>query len=301
MGFSIVKETVELNSVTCDADGNAWITKKINLKEGQRHILHQVDYFVDRYPNFGTATNGIMEVVVTAYPSIPTNMDFSSNVNNGNLSYVAAGDNSVLFKAHKQIYDLDSVASPNRPDDQFPSEQISAMNTSYFYTDHIYINLCFKVAPDEIVSGLALSFMFVLEDKNCSILEHSLGVLSESHDAMCAQVMSNGYMRRRADLDGNVFPMWRFGGIRPENTLPPTAANTFFLRVASRDAEPMQRTNDILQSVDDARQMSAFNAAFGLRRPDWLREFLNAGIESGPIRPNPIPLRYADNGNTRMF
>ena len=118
---------------------------------------------------------------------------------------------------------------------------------------------------------------------------------------MSAQVMANGRMRSRTDLLGNVFPMGRFGGIRPEHTFTPLAANTFFLDIASRDAEQMVTTAAIRTNVADARQMSAYDAAMGLRRPDWLREFLNAGIEAGQIRPNPVPLRYADNGNTRMF
>ena len=63
----------------------------------------------------------------------------------------------------------------------------------------------------------------------------------------------------------------------------------------------MITTAGIRQTVADARQMNAFDSAFGPRRPDWLREFLNGGYVTGPIRSNPIPLRYADNGNTRMF
>tara|TARA_R100000655_G_scaffold97064_1_gene139811 strand:- start:13 stop:489 length:477 start_codon:yes stop_codon:yes gene_type:complete len=154
---------------------------------------------------------------------------------------------------------------------------------------------------DTTYTNFGMSFMMTVNDKNVNALEHSIGVLRENHNAMCALVMSNGHMRSRTDLRGNVFPMWRFGGIRPENTLSPTATNSFFLDIASRDAEEMSTTAQIRTLVSDARQMQAFDAAFGLRRPDWLREFLNAGYESGPIRPNPVPLRYADNGNTRMF
>ena len=301
MALSIVKETIELESVTTGHEGNAWLAKRINLDSGQRHTLHQVDYFVDRYPALSQGQFVVAEMVITPYPSIPTDMNFSAAANGGVKSYVAAGDDSVLFKAQLQIFDQAGVSTLNRADSQFPSPEIAAVNKSFFYTDHVYINMCLKAAADTVIEGLAVSFLMVLEDKSTSVLEHSIGVLAESHDAMCAQVMSNGRMQSRDTLYGNIFPMWRYGGIRPERMLTPIAANSFFLNISSRDAENMSNTFQIRSNVADARQMQPFDTAFGIRRPDWLREFLNAGYEAGPIRPNPIPIRKADNGNTRMF
>ena len=96
-------------------------------------------------------------------------------------------------------------------------------------------------------------------------------------------------------------PMWRYGGIRPEHTITPTAVNSFFLEIDTRDAEDMVDTNQIRQAVGDARAMSAYDQAFGDRRPDWLSMDLNQGIVAGAVRSDTIPLKYADNGNTRMF
>ena len=293
MAVTVVKETIELEQVTTDATGNAYITKRINLDSGKRHRLVQVDAFADAY----IGADCECEIVITPYPSIPTTMEYqpaSTFVNR----YPAGGDDSVLFKERRQLFRT-SLLDNNSV--QFPSPEIAALNTFTFYTDHVFINMHFMAAPSTVISNIAYSFLMVLNDKTVSVMEHSLGVLSEQHEAMCAQVMSNGRMRSRSDLLGNVFPMWQFGGIRPERTFTPLAANTFFLDIASRDAEQMVTTAAIRTNVADARQMQAFDAAFGLRRPDWLREFLNAGIESGEIRPNPVPLRYADNGNTRMF
>ena len=301
MAYSIIKETIELPNLTTDANGVAFVTKRINLKEGQRKVLTQVDMFQDRFPTFpvSASQSAEFELVITAYPAVPTNMDFAPGSPN---SYAAAGDDSILFKAHRQVYDFARVQSFQVGQyEQFPSVQIAAQNASYFYTDHVFINLAWRGDPDTTYNNIAYSLMLVVVDKNVSSIEHSLGVLSEQHDAMCAQVMSNGRMQSRDTLDGNVFPMWRYGGTRPEHTISPTAANTYFLDIASRDAESMVDTAQVRQVVADARQMQAFDAALGLRRPDWLREFLNGGIEAGAIRPNPVPLRRADNGNTRMF
>jgi hypothetical protein len=294
MALSIVKETIELNAVTTDQEGNAYITKRINLDAGKRHQLVQVDMFEDAY-----ATEQVeIETVITPYPAVPTNMFYSPFLNITNR-YPAGGDDSVLFKERRQLrVNVGDAISTS----QFPSSEIAAMNATQFYTDHVYINMhIMSLTPESVVENIAFSFLLVLNDKSVSNLEHSIGVLSESHEAMCAQVMSNGRMQSRQTLYGNVFPMWRYGGIRPERMITPIAANAFFLDIATRDAENMSDTFQIRSNVADARQMQPFDTAFGIRRPDWLREFLNAGFEAGPIRPNPVPLRKANNGNTRMF
>ena len=297
MVLKIIKETIELDEVTTDSTGNAWLTKRINLDEGKRHLLRQVDVFEDAYMSVPDEPNRQnMEIVITPYPAIPTNMIYQYDAPQQDSRYPSAGDDSILFKARFDIRQngLSEVS-------QFPSLQIAANNAAYFYTDHVFLNIHIAGANHTTYYNITLSFMLVMDDKTVSSLEHGIGVLSEQHEAMCAQVMSNGHMRSRTDLEGNIFPMWRYGGTRPERTLSPLAANTFFLDIASRDAEQMITSVEVRTVVADARQMQAFDAAFGLRRPDWLREFLNAGIEAGPIRPNPVPLRYADNGNTRMF
>ena len=293
MVVSIVKETIELASVTLDADGNAYLTKKINLKEGYRHQLLQVDMFSDASPD---ATIDI-ETVFTAYPAIPTNMDYQPASNTTNR-YPSGGDDSVLFKERRREF---NTTISDGSTTQFPSREIAANNTTVFYTDHVYINMHVMGGAGQVVNNIAFSFLLVLNDKNVPVLEHGIGTLQESHDAMCQLIMSNGHMRRISDLRGNVFPMWRYGGIRPEHMINPTAANAFFLEIDTRDAEQMTNTTLIRQAVADARQMSPFDQAMGDRRPDWLTMDLNQGIIAGAVRADPIPLKYADNGNTRMF
>jgi len=140
MALSIIKETIELTSITCDSDGNAFATKRINLQEGKVHSLLQVDMFRDRFLGFDPSSpqNATLEFAVSAYPSIPTNMDFAPGLPN---SYTAAGDDSIMFKAHEQIYDYARIQSFQTNREQFPSKQIAASNKSIFYTDHVYLNL----------------------------------------------------------------------------------------------------------------------------------------------------------------
>lgn len=95
--------------------------------------------------------------------------------------------------------------------------------------------------------------------------------------------------------------MWRYGGIRPEHMITPDATNAYFLPINTRDAEAMSSTPQIRQAVSDARQMSAFDEAFGDKRPDWLKEHLNSGIIAGAVRDQWPPIKHADNGNVRML
>lgn len=290
MPLSIVKETIELEEVTFDGEGNAFLTKRINLERGKQHRLLQVDYYTDAYPSSDLE----MELVISAYPQVPTDMRYQP-ATNLNRRYVAGGDDSVLFKARATIFRTAIVGEAGA---QFPSPEIASQNKSVFYTDHVYINMHLMGPIDGQVLNIAFSFMLVLDDKNVNNLVHTIGVLAEQHDAMCALIMSNGRMVSRDVLEGNTFPMWRYGGIRPEHMV----ADTFWLQLSTTDDELMASTTVIRGQVASARTMAEFDEAFGTPKyPDWIKMNLNQGITTGPIRADPIPLKYADNGNTRMF
>lgn len=301
MPDTIVKETIELDTILLDDDGNAYIQKRINLEEGYRHTLTQIDFFEDAIPYLRGSPADEQpnyEIVISPYPQIPTNMFYNAGFAGSTQTrrYTAAGDDSVYFKANGRVR-----INNHSEIKQFPSSQIAAQNKTYFYAPHVYINVHFMGISNIEYGNIAFSFMMAFNKKKVPILESTMGVLAESHAAMCALAMSNGHLVSIDALEGNVFPMWRYGGMRPETMLSPLAANSFFLDIAARDEEAMISVADVRQTISDARQMNTFDGAFGPRRPDWLREFLNPGYAAGPIRPNPVPLRYADNGNTRMF
>lgn len=298
MPISYVKETVEIRAFDTDENGEAMIVRKINLKEGKKRQLLQVDLFEDAIP-YTVSGQEAIQLVISPYPSIPTEMRLSSNPPTISNRLVSAGDDSVLFKA------IGKTGSQNTWEptafDQFPSAEIASTNFSEFYSDHLYVTIKWDGNPDEAYGNIALSFLFVFKETSVNNLTATLGKMAEQHDAMCALAMSTGYMTTIQTLRGNTFPMWRFGGIRPEHTITPTATNSFFLEIDTRDAETMSDTAQIRQAVADARSMSAFDAAMGDRRPDWLTMDLNQGIVAGPVRSDAVPLKFADNGNTLMF
>jgi hypothetical protein len=298
MPISYVKETVEINSFETDENGTALIVRKVNLKEGKQRQLLQVDLFEDAIP-FTLSGDEAIQLVVSAYPSIPTDMRLASNPPIIQDRLVSAGDDSVLFKA---IGDPSPENAQNRTSfDQFPSPEIASTNFEVFYSDQIYITIKWDGLPSTAYGNIALSFLFVFKEKSVNALTATIGKMAEQHDAMCALTMSTGHMSSIALLRGNTFPMWRYGGIRPEHTISPLATNSFFLEIDTRDAESMSTTAQIRQNVADARGMAPFDGAFGDRRPDWLRMDLNQGIVAGAVRADPVPLKFADNGNTLMF
>lgn len=296
MPIEIIKETIELSQITTDSSGNCFLQKRINLTEGKLHNLLQTDIFEDAASDIDDVT-ARLEFAVSPYPVIPTNMPFIAGSSVFNNRFPSAGDDSILFKANA------TTRSSAIVDDlqQFPSLQIAANQKQQFYTDHLYICVHIMATADTTYENFAWSFMFTVESKNVSSLTHSIGVLAESHNAMCALVMSNGHMINLQTLRGNTFPMWRYGGIRPEHTLTPLAANAYFLPINTRDAEIMTTTPGIRQAVADARSMSPFDSAFGDKRPDWLKTHLNPGIVAGPVRDQWPPIKHADNGNVRML
>ena len=292
-----IKETMEIAEFTTDENGSCYLQKRINLQEGSAHNLLQTDIHAGSYVNTLVEPAPI-EVVFSPYPSIPTSMYVTDQYAQANR-LVAAGNDTVLFKITGLLNSGNPISSNTLPFDieQFPSPQIASQQKSVFYSDHIYISVHIIGNPETTYFNLNLSFMLVVENKNVSYLTSTIGKLAENHDAMCAQLMSNGHMITKASLLGNVFPMWRYGGIRPEFMLNPIAAGSFFLQLPTQDDEAMQSTAAIRQSVKQSRTMAAFDEPFGDKFPDWVRFNLNPGFVSGEIRDQWPPIKHADNGN----
>ena len=289
MPLHFIRETLEQETVTLDSTGEAFVQKRINLRSGFAHNLLQTDLFCDSF--VGIPGQCLAEIIIPPYPVIPTTMNLSAQYV-GVGRYPSAGNDLVLFKANCTLLDQQTPVF-----DQFPSLQIAAQQKDTFYSDHVYINLHLVGDADAVLSGLALSFLMVVDNKKSSVLTSSMGQMAENHDAMCAELMNNGHMTTRAILKGNIFPMWRYGGIRPEFMISPFAAGSFFLQMPSQDEESMQTTAAIRSAVSQARSMGAFDAAFGDKFPDWCRFGLNEGLVSGPVRDQWPPIKHADNGN----
>lgn len=301
MPKSFIRETIEVDAITIGAGGFSAVTKKINLKEGYRHNMMQVDLFQDSIPAYtGDPANVLLwEIGVSPYPILPTNMQVKGSTPNYQARMPSAGSDTILFKAL-------SIIRPNdfSQFEQFPSVQIAAEPSYAWYSNEIYVTLYVHGEEGALVTDVALSFYLALDNKKADSLEAGLGILREKHEAHCMELMSNGHMTSKANLRGNVFPMWRYGGIRPEYMLSGVGTGGFFLPISTKDEELMVDTPAIRSEVAKSRQMAGYDQAFGTALgevPDWLRFNLVQGLVSGSIRDQWPPNKYHDNGNVMML
>ncbi|MHA1882675.1 MAG: hypothetical protein ACTSUO_06480 [Candidatus Thorarchaeota archaeon] len=301
MPKSFIRETIEIDAIHL-VDGFAAVTKKINLKSGFRHNMMQVDLFQDSIPFYSPAEPSqvlLMELGVSPYPILPTNMQVKGSAPNYQTRMPSAGSDTMLFKALATIRENDFTEFH-----QFPSAQIAAEPSYAWYSNEIYVTLYLHGENDQLITDIALSFYLALDNKKADSLEAGLGILREKHEAHCMELMSNGHMTSKANLRGNVFPMWRYGGIRPEYMLSGVGTGGFFLPISTKDEELMVDTPAIRSEVAKSRQMAGYDQAFGTATgevPDWLRFNLVQGLVSGSIRDQWPPNKYHDNGNVMML
>lgn len=298
---SFIRETIEIPFVNLGTEEFVAITKKINLKEGYRHNMLQVDLFQDSIPQYdGDPSSPLLfEIGVSPYPIIPTEMQVKGSTPNYGNRMPSAGSDTMVFKAL-------SIIRPNDFSEftQFPSVQIASEPSYGWYSNEVYITLFIHGDGNANVGDVALSFYLALDNRKADSLESGIGILREKHEAHCMELMSNGHMTTKSILRGNVFPMWRFGGIRPEYMLSGVGSGGFFLPISTRDEEEMLNTPAIRSQVAKSRQMAGFDQAFGTAAgevPDWLRFNLVQGLVSGAIRDQWPPTKYTDSGNLRML
>lgn len=308
--LTTIKTSIELDSVDADANGQAIITRKINLKGMSSHTLRGVSVYQDNHRIYftnaaGNSTSAFVEGVVAPYPMGLTKTEFDTDFSN-RLPSGANGMTLFKFKTNNS-----SLGQLQRDYDQFPSLDIASEETQTIYTPHIYITLNLNsLTTDKAItfSNISLSFYLQFERTTVSFVSAGMGMLREAQDAHLAELSTSGVLTNSATITGNTWPLWKAGGIRPQLMADSFGTSDFFLNYASRDAETMASTTGIRDGIRYARSMSAFNQAFGYDKgigqaafPDWFKMNLNEGLVSGPIRDQWPPIKHADNGNVLML
>jgi len=311
MPINEIRDTIQ-GDILVDATGYGYMTRKINLPDGHRHSVLSIDVFNDqnslwlsnqKAPEPGVAA---YQLFVSPYPMQRTNETMGASVtelifNTGGM----AGDESVLYK--EQAIVKAGVQEDNSRDliwfNQFPNPAVGAMPTNNWYSNHLYITVMVWNQPETEVSVKHSLFMRVKQTK-VGAAEESMGQYKEFLDAQSKLLMDTAVVMDPASISGYVFPMWKYGGIRPELMISGTTALRYFNRVASNANQDMVARGALQTAYQDATTMVGFDTAFGdaaLNLPDWITLMDVAGVTAGELRPYPPPLKYADNGNTLMF
>lgn len=301
MAIHDIRESLE-NSLIFQESDLCIIQKKVELKRGMRHEVLACDIFQDAVVSTDSPF-GYIEFFVTPYPVIYSNMDIAPFV--PNRGPVAASD-SVLFKAN-----MDITPSPTgftfAQINQFPSPQISAGPSFSFYTPFVYFTAFIHGDFGSQYENFAFSFLLRVNSTKATNTSYGLGLLRERSVAQGINLMNQGRIIPKAANVGQIFPAWKYGGIRPERMIRGTAARNFWLNYSADSSEKMLDTGNVRTYVKGARTMQDFESAFGFDDPvkgpipDWLRFGLNRGLVSGPIRAQQPPRKLADNGNTLML
>lgn len=297
-----IRESIELNRTQPADNGLTIIQKEINLKDNVSHKMLQCDVFLDN-PNPSYSTDAyIMEILVTPTPVIYTDMKLNIGpfITFDNRAPSAAMEN-VLFK---RIIIQD--ANGQRLDQEFPNRFISARPTFTWYMPKLYLTVILHSGtdPDGIFGNLAITMYCAVESKKVSLVTYGMGVIREDHIAQVAAVMSNGREIVPARNVGQSYPMWKYGGVRPELMISGSSLADFFNRKDSQEPGSMNTTTTLRRMAREARQMQPNIEAFGTANtsqgdiPDWIRFELFKGVESGAVREQWPPIKHADNGNT---
>ncbi|GAG64644.1 unnamed protein product [marine sediment metagenome] len=292
-----IRESIEFDNINLGDASFGIVQKEINLKEGVAHKMLQCDAYLDN-PFFGTTEDDvIIELMVTPHPVIYTNMPI------GGYGFRApsASLDTVLFK--QTMYKA-STAISETTITEFPNQFINARPTFTWYTPRLYLTLLIHGPRGADVSNFALTVYCAVEHKRASTITYGMGLMREYQVAQVAAVVSNGRFISPARNVGQIFPMWKHGGIRPELMMKSDAFAQFFYNSSNNDSSKMVDPFNLRIFATLGRQMVPNPDAFGTPNtvkgdiPDWVTFALPEGIEAGPIRDQWPPIKHADNGNT---
>lgn len=296
-----IRESIEITNYTTAA--NVMVAERIiNLSGMVAHQMIHTDFFID---NPLSKTNAdVIEIIVLPQPLITTDAGIGATTDS---TPTAANDN-VLFKAvlTKQIVGAGEVWKVLN---EFPNAFLGASPTFRFYNDKLYYYAIFHSRAGVEITDWRCTFYTALNPVKVSMVTKMMGRQKEYFDSQVGRIMTTGRLLGPANLIGQYFPLYAYGGIRPERMLNAQSfANYFLQNIADRDEELMTNPNALRSVIAGARvmqpNMDAYGSNIGLPVgdvPDWVRFGLNEGLVAGPVRKQWPPLKFADSGNTRMF
>lgn len=310
-----IRDTIE-GTVTTDDTGFGYMTRRINLEEGYRYDMLNVDVFNDN----GTMTLKVLEdlespnvayqLYVSPYPmqQVGGEWGFSANLpgsifpGGGQM----AGEPNVLYK---EIGVTGLQANNNQQLNskilikRFPNDAAGSVETTRWFSPHVYFTVMIWNSPNVDVNVKHSVFMRV-DKKKASSTSSAMGRYAEFLDSQIKLLVDTAVVYPAADIAGYNFPMWKYGGVRSEIMVTGATALRYFNRLADNASQDMVARGDLQTAFQEATTMVNYDEPFGdaaLNLPEWITLLDVAGVTAGPIRPYAPPLKFADNGNTLMF
>ncbi len=300
-----IRESIELGQgfIAQGKVGDKYIfQKRINLQAGKVHRMLQTDFFLDN-PFTESPKDAFWQFYVTPLPVIYTDMRYGPYLNVG----PSAANNYVLYKANLTQERPDVGYESLRILSEFPNDSLGTFPTFDWYSPNLYLTLIVNSQEAiEDIAPVAMTFYAAVESKDVSYVKSMCGRMKERQEAHIATIMNNGHFINPARNSGQIFPMWRHGGVRPSGMLAAEQFGQFALPGDGMDGEQMWSNADLLAVADAGRTMVSTPDPFGEDTvaygfiPDWLTMDLPMGIQFGPIRDQFPQTLYNDAGVTRM-
>ncbi len=291
MPITEIRDTLQ-STITTDSSGFGYATRKLNIKDGFRHQILSIDVFNDNggmwLKNDITYENNVgYQLFISPFPMLQTaeswglNAGFSSFGGSGQM----AGEPNVLYKeiGITNLVENDTQQSNKTWITKFPNDSVASMPTTNWYSPHLYVTLMVWNVPLTTVDAKFSLFLRV-DQKKVSLAQSSMGQYAEFLDSQIKKLASTAVVYDAADIDGYTFPMWKYGGIRPELMISGNTALRYYNRVASNANQDMVSQDSLLSAFKSATSMVGYDAAFGdaaANLPEWITLMNVEGVTAG--------------------
>ena len=302
-----IRESIDLPQVDLNRDSPKVIERVINLKTGFRNEVTSVDFFLDNpfcsIP-LQEQNAGLMEVLVTSRPMLLTDETFKpTTMTNATPSM---SNDYVLAKQHYEPFFQKWRINAFSGD--FPNEGRNISNPTTFYTPKLYLYIVLHAVNNALIyEDIRLSARIVLKQTKAASLVVLLGNIREFSLAQIAKISSMGRIIDKSRLTGQYFPLYMFGGIRPQFMATSNTLSNFYLGNNPLAAENTLTPDQLRAIMKRSRTMVSYDKAFGGVSPsigavpDWFNSVQFLGTAAGAVREQFPPLKFADNGNVRML
>jgi len=305
MPINEIRDTIQ-GTIEIGDDGRGYMTRKINMLEGFRNEIISIDVFNDNLTfrnEVGYTEPTAYQVYISPYPIQPTDELWGPQDSQLPNSGPMAGDEQVLFKMQEMTKSAELNTSNLQPLNQFPSKQLAATPTNTWYSSHVYLTVLLW-GQETVECSIKYSLFMKIKQTKANSTSVAMGQYKEFLDSQARLLTDTMVSYDPLDVPGYTFPMWKYGGIRPEIMISGTTALRYFNRVAAAANQEMTSRGALETAYQQATGMVNFDAAFGDpadNLPEWITLMDVAGVTSGELRQYPPPLKFFDNGNTMML
>ena len=312
MAIHEIRESITQDDfVITDKDEVTYIEKVIQLQTGKRHTVAAIDVFIDNMLVSHDSDDYVYgEVLLTSQPLLLTNQGLGGGYGQNTNRTPAVSVDTLLYKMIFTVQSSGGRVEPCKIEQEFPNNFLGAMPTFSWYTPRLYMYVIMYTTNNKgtvTVKDLEISAYVAVDSKKANHLSYMLGNIRERSIAQIGKIMSLGRMIPVSRITGQYFPMYLFGGARSQFMMKSNALQSFYYQLEPQDAEGMLSTQEQRQFLKSARTMVPFDDAFGRNTaalggvPDWITSIALTGVIAGSVRDQFPPLKYADNGNTRML